>query len=56
MYSPLITQIHPECHGIYGARRIHAELTIGCGILVGHGQVEPLMQRAGLQGLSWRKK
>ena len=56
MLTDLITQIHAECHGIYGARRIHAELTIGRGILVGHGQVELLMQRAGLQGISGRKK
>lgn len=56
MLTDLITQIHTECHGIYGARRIHAELTIGRGILVGCGQVELLMQRAGLQGISGRKK
>ncbi|WP_460832537.1 IS3 family transposase [Nocardioides hungaricus] len=56
MLTDLIAQIHTECHGIYGARRVHAELTIGRGILVGHGQVELLMQRAGLQGISGRKK
>lgn len=27
--TDLITQIHTECHGIYGARRVHAELAIG---------------------------
>lgn len=36
MLTDLITQIHTECHGIYGVRRVHAELTIGRGILVGH--------------------
>jgi hypothetical protein len=43
LLTDLITQIHGECHGIYGARRIHAELTIGRGVTVGHGQVELLM-------------
>lgn len=56
MLTDLITRIHTECHGIYGARRIHAELTIGRGIPVGHGQVELLMQPAGLQGISGRRK
>lgn len=37
MLTDLITQIHTECHGIYGAPRVHAELTIGRGIQVGHG-------------------
>ncbi|MGW4516217.1 IS3 family transposase [Streptomyces sp. NPDC004393] len=32
-------------------RRIHAELDLGSGIRVGHGTVELLVQRAGLQGL-----
>jgi transposase InsO family protein len=56
MLTDLIAQIHADCHGIYGARRIQAELTIGRGVCVGHGQVELLMQRAGLQGISGRKK
>ncbi len=56
MLTDLITGIHQDCHGIYGARRVHAELTIGRGIAVGHGQVELLMQRAGLQGVSGRRK
>jgi hypothetical protein len=38
--TDLITQIHAECHGTYGARRVHPELTIGRGILVGHSQVD----------------
>ncbi|WNM23305.1 IS3 family transposase [Demequina capsici] len=56
MLTDLIADIHQDCHGIYGARRVHAELTIGRGIAVGHGQVELLMKRAGLQGVSGRRK
>ena len=45
--------IHAET---YGARRVHAELTMGLGIVVGHGAVEMLMARAGIQGLSGRPR
>lgn len=45
-----------ESHGIYGGRRIHAELTLGRGVLVGHNQVQLLMQRAGLEGITGRRK
>jgi transposase InsO family protein len=37
-------------------RRVHAELRLGHGILVGHGAVELLMRRAGLAGLPGRKR
>lgn len=50
----LIVQIHRDSGGIYRGRRVHAELTLGHGIEVGHGQVELLMRRAGLQGVSGR--
>lgn len=56
LLTDLITQIHDECHGIYGARRVHAELTLGRGISVGHNQVELLMRRAGLQGVTGRRR
>jgi len=56
MLTDLITQIHAECHGIYGVRRIHAELTLGRGVTVGHNQVELLMRRAGLQDVAGRRK
>ena len=56
MLTDLITQIHVESHEIYGARRVHAELTLGRGVVVGHNQVELLMRRAGLQGLTGRRK
>jgi putative transposase len=51
-----ITAIHTAAHGTYGARRVHAELTLGLGIRVGHGAVELLMRQAGLQGLSGNKR
>jgi putative transposase len=54
--TDLIAQTHTESRGIYGCRRIHAELTLGRGITVGHGQVELLMRRAGLQGVTGRPK
>jgi len=47
----VITQIHLESRGTYGAPRVHAELTMGRGIAVGHNAVAMLMHRAGLQGL-----
>jgi len=54
--TELITKIHTDSRGSYGARRVHAELTLGHGIAVGHEAVETLMRRAGLQGLSGRPK
>ena len=56
MLTDLISQIHIESRGIYGARRVHAELTLGRGVEVGHNQIELLMRRAGLQGISGRRK
>ncbi len=54
--STLISQIHAESRQCYGARRVHAELTLGRGVRVGHGAVEMLMQRAGLAGICGRPK
>ncbi|GAA3587966.1 IS3 family transposase [Amycolatopsis ultiminotia] len=48
--TDLITEIHQNSQGRYGARRVHAELRLGRGIQVGHGAVEMLMRRAGLVG------
>jgi putative transposase len=47
---------HAGSEGTYGARRVHAELTLGLGVSVGHNAVEMLMRRAGLRGLPGRKK
>lgn len=54
--TDVITEVHQASRSIYGARRIHAELTLGRGITIGHGQVELLMRRAGLQGVTGRPK
>jgi hypothetical protein len=42
-----IRAVHIASRGTYGARRVHAELTLGLGLAVGHNQVEMLMARAG---------
>lgn len=52
----LITEVHQHSRGIYGARRVHAELRLGRGIVVGHGAVEMLMRRAGLAGANGRRR
>lgn len=49
--TDLIHQVHTASRGTYGAPRVHAELTMGYGITVGHNAVAMLMQRAGLMGL-----
>ena len=49
--TDMIRQVHTASRGTYGAPRVHAELTKGCGIKVGHNAVEMLMRRAGLQGV-----
>lgn len=54
--TDLITEVHQSSRGIYGARRVHAELTLGRGVAVGHGAVELLMRRAGLAGVTGRRK
>ncbi len=54
--TDLIVKAHVDSRGTYGARRVHAELTIGRGITVSHGAVELLMRRAGLQGLPNKRR
>jgi len=54
--SDLIVEVHQNSRGTYGARRVHAELRLGRGIMVGHGAVELLMRRAGLAGVTGRPK
>lgn len=53
--TEIICAVHTASRGIYGARRVHAELTLGRGIAVSHGTVELLMGRAGLKGLPGNK-
>jgi putative transposase len=54
--TDLIVEVHRRARGNYGARRVHAELRLGCGIVVGHGAVAMLMRRAGLAGATGRPK
>jgi len=54
--TELIIQIHAESRGIYGARRVHAELTLGRGVQVGRHAVAMLMRRAGLGGVVGRPR
>lgn len=56
MLSDLIAQVHANSYATYGIRRVHAELTMGRGVKVGHNQVGLLMRRAGLQGVAGRRK
>lgn len=54
--TELISGIHTQSRGTYGARRMHAELTLGRGVQVGRQAVEMLMRRAGLQGVAGRPR
>ena len=54
--TDLIRQIHLDSRRTYGSRRVHAELRLGRGIVVGHGAVEMLMRRAGIAGAAGRPK
>ncbi|OBA50104.1 transposase [Nocardia sp. 852002-20019_SCH5090214] len=51
-----IRAVHAASRGTYGAHRVHAELTLGLGISVGHGQIELLMARAGIKGLPGNRR
>ena len=51
-----IRAVHTASRGIYGARRVHAELTLGLGLQVGHNQVEMLMARAAIKGLPGNRR
>jgi putative transposase len=54
--SDVIREVHLASRGIYGSRRIHAELVLGRQIAVSHGQVELLMRRAAIRGVGERPK
>jgi putative transposase len=42
--------VHAASYGSYGAKRVHAELVLGRGIVVGQNAVALLMRRAGIAG------
>jgi putative transposase len=51
-----IKTIHVENRGVYGSRRVQAELRLGEGFRVSRKRVQRLMRRAGLSGLVSRKR
>jgi putative transposase len=52
----LISQIHTESRGVYGYRRVHAELQLGRQIVVSRKLVHKLMAEGRLKGLPTRKQ
>jgi putative transposase len=56
LLSERIVEIHRENRGVYGARRIHAELREADNIRVGRQRVERLMRKAGVSGLVKRRR
>jgi transposase InsO family protein len=56
LLTDLIREVHVASRGTYGARRVHAELTLGRGLVVSHGTVELLMHRANIQGVTGRPR
>jgi transposase InsO family protein len=52
----MIRQVPIASRGTYGIRRVHADLTLGHGIAVGHQAVERLMRHVGIQGISGRPR
>ena len=52
----LICQIHADSRGVYGYRRVRAELRLGRQIVVSRKLVHKLMGEAQLQGLPTRKQ
>ena len=54
--TDLITEIHAASRGTYGRPRVHAELRLARGVVVGHNQLGALMRAAGLVGLPKRRR
>ncbi len=53
--ADLITKIHRESRGTYGAPRVQAELRIAYDVRCGRKRVARLMRQHGLQGVSRRR-
>lgn len=51
-----IREIHRRARGVYGVRRVHAELRLGHDVRVGRKRVERLMRQAGISGLVTRRR
>ncbi len=54
--SELIVSIHTTSRGTYGIRRIRAELAMDYGLKIHNDTIQLLMRRAGIQGVSGRRK
>ena len=50
-----IVEIHAASRGTYGVPRIHAELAVD-GVAVGRKRISRLMRRAGIEGISRRRR
>jgi putative transposase len=46
-----IREIHEQARGVYGSRRVQAELRLGQGIEISRKRVQRLMRQAGISGL-----
>ena len=51
-----IEEIHQRARGVYGARRVHAELRHRHDVRIGRKRVERLMRQSGVSGLVRRKR
>ncbi len=51
-----IVEVHRQSRGTYGSPRVHAELRLGEGILIGRKRVERLMRSVGLEGVYRRRR
>jgi putative transposase len=51
-----IEKVHAESRGSYGSPRVHAELTLGLGLVVNEKRVARLMRAAGIRGLYVRRR
>ena len=51
-----ITEIHERARGVYGSRRVQAELRLGQDVVVSRKRIRRLMRQAGISGLVKVKK
>jgi len=52
----LVVKIHDQSFGVYGWRRVTAELRLGLGRTVNHKRVQRLMRERGLHGVTRRRR
>ena len=53
--AAMVTRIHAESRGTYGAPRVQAELRLGLGIAASRKRIARIMRQAGLRGVSRRR-